>query len=410
MNTKKHSFPKNKIKIVLAEKIHAAAEETFREAGYQVTTIPNALGEEQLIKELSDAHVIGVRSRTHIRARHFGNAKRLLAIGCYSVGTDQVDLDAATTAGVAVFNAPHSSTRSVAELTLGNIFSLARRSADKSAKMHLGKWEKAVSGAIEVRNKTVGVIGYGHIGQQVGLLAEALGLNVLFYDVVKKLPLGRAQHVESLEELLQNVDFVTLHVPGGEPTKRLIGSEQIRLMRKGSFLLNLSRGSVVDIDALVGALKSGHLAGAALDVFPEEPEQGSAPFESELVGLENVILTPHIGGSTEEAQRNIGIEVATSLIDYLDLGSTEGAVNFPCIHLPLFPSSHRILYIHQNLPGALSEVTKIISEVGANINSQFLSTHRDIGYLIMDLDRELSEEVKEKISVLPKAIKTRILY
>jgi D-3-phosphoglycerate dehydrogenase len=407
---KKYSFPKNKIKIVLTEKIHAAAEATFREAGYNVTCIPNALGEEELQRELADAHVIGVRSRTHIRARHLENAKRLLAIGCFTVGTDQVELDAATSHGVAVFNAPHSSTRSVAELTLGNILSLARRSADKSAKMHNGKWEKSVSGAIEVRDKTVGVVGYGHIGQQVGLLAEALGLNVLFYDIVKKLPLGRAKHVDSLEELLPQVDFLTLHVPGGSDTYGMIGAKQLKLMKKGSCLLNLSRGKVVVIEDLVRALRERHLSGAALDVFPEEPEQGNAPFQSDLLGLENVILTPHIGGSTEEAQRNIGAEVAVSLIDYLDIGSTEGAVNFPNVHLPLFEKSHRILYIHQNQPGALSEVTQIIYDVGANIDAQFLSTYRDIGYLIMDIDRELSDEVKAKISVLSKAIKTRILY
>lgn len=408
--SKKHSFPKNKIKIALLEKIHPAAEETFREAGYTVESIPNALVNGELKQLLSDVHVVGVRSRTHIRAPQFGDAKRLLSIGCFSVGTDQVDLDAATSAGVVVFNAPYSSTRSVAELTIGNMLSLARRSSEKSAKMHKGVWEKSVSGAIELRDKTVGIVGYGHIGQQVGLLCEALGLNVLFYDTVKKLPLGRARHVETLPELLSQVDFLTTHVPGGPATKHLISKKELAMLKPGSYLLNLSRGSVVDIKALADALKQKHLFGAALDVFPEEPEQSVSEFQSELLGLENVILTPHIGGSTEEAQRNIGKEVANSLIDYLDSGSTEGAVNFPSVNLPLYPEAHRVLYIHQNVPGALSEVTQIIYGLGANIDSQYLSTYRDIGYLIMDINKELSEEVRAKISVLPRAIKTRILF
>ncbi len=406
---KKYSFPKEKIKIALLEKIHPAAEQTFKDAGYQVESVPNALAKGELKALLADTHVVGVRSRTHIRAEQFKDAKRLLAIGCFSVGTDQVDLDAAARAGVAVFNAPYSSTRSVAELTLGNMLTLARRSAEKSAKMHQGIWEKSVSGAIEVRDKTVGIIGYGHIGKQVGLLAEAIGLNVLFYDIVKKLPLGRARPVDSLEELMPEVDFLTLHVPGGEGTANLIGREELKRMKPGSYLLNLSRGAVVDIAALCDALKSKHLSGAALDVYPEEPEQGKAEFKSELLGLENVILTPHIGGSTEEAQNNIGIEVATALIEFLDLGSTDGAVNLPRCNLPLLPDTHRILYIHQNVPGALSEVTNIISNVGANIESQYLSTYKDVGYLIMDINSELSEEVKEQIEVSPRAIKTRIL-
>jgi len=408
--SKKHSFPKNKIKIALLEKIHPAAEECFREAGYNVRAVPDALGDGELKELLSDIHVVGVRSRTKISKDHLADAKRLLAIGCFSVGTDQVDLDAATTAGVCVFNAPYSSTRSVAELTIGNMISLARRAAEKSSQMHHGLWEKSAAGAIEIRNKTIGVIGYGHIGQQVGLLAEAFGLNVKFFDVVKKLPLGRAQPAESLDELLGEVDFVTLHVPGGVSTSKLIGKKELSKMKVGSYLLNLSRGQVVDIAALIEALKAKHLAGAALDVYPEEPEQGKAKFVSELCGLENVILTPHIGGSTEEAQHNIGVEVATALIQYLDTGSTEGAVNFPAIQLPLSPDSHRILYIHQNVPGALSEVTKIIFETGVNIDAQSLNTYKDIGYLIMDVNSALSEEVKKKISILPRAIKTRILF
>ncbi len=408
--TKKTSFPKNKIKIALLEKIHPAAEECFREAGYKVQSIPDALGDGELDKLLSDIHVIGVRSRTKIRKPQLSVAKRLLAVGCFTVGTDQVDLDAATSAGVVVFNAPHSSTRSVAELTVGNMISLARRSAEMSAQMHRGEWEKSAAGAIEIRNKTVGVVGYGHIGQQVGLLAESLGLNVKFYDIVKKLPLGRAQPTETLEELLVGSDFVTLHVPGGSATANLITKKRLSQMKVGSYLLNLSRGQVVDIGALADALKTKYLAGAALDVFPDEPEQSKAKFQSDLCGVPNVILTPHIGGSTSEAQNNIGIEVATALVQYLDTGATEGTVNFPAGRLPLSPGAHRILYIHQNVPGALSEVTKIIFETGFNIEAQYLNTYKDIGYLIMDVNSAISESVKEKISVLPRAIKTRILF
>ena len=407
---KRYSFPKDKIKVLLLEKIHPESAQCFLESGYQATLLPNALDERELGEALEDVHILGVRSRTQVKEIHLKSAKRLLAVGCFSVGTDQVELDAATRAGVAVFNAPHSSTRSVAELALGNILALARRLGDKSMKMHQGQWEKAVSGAVEVRDKTLGIIGYGHIGQQVGLLGEALGMNVLFYDVIKKLPLGRAKAAEDLEHLLSQADFVTLHVPGGEPTKELIAAEELSQMKKGGFLLNLSRGAVVSIPALVMALREGHLAGASLDVFPTEPAQGNAEFISELRGLENVILTPHIGGSTEEAQRNIGREVATSLINYLDLGSTEGAVNFPQVHLPAFPKSHRLLYIHQNVPGALSEVTQVIYGLGANIDSQFLGTYNEIGYLIMDINNEISDEVRAKISVLSKCIRTRILY
>lgn len=407
---KRFSFPKEKIKIALLEKIHPAAVQCFEEAGYHAELLPNAVNDDDLMELIADVHLIGVRSRSKIRPEHLEHAKRLLAVGCFSVGTDQVSLDAATSCGVPVFNAPHSSTRSVAELALGNILCLARRVSDKSAKIHGGTWDKAVSGAIEVRNKTVGIIGYGHIGQQVGLLAESLGLNVLFFDIIKKLPLGRARAVESVRELLGASDFVTLHVPGGSDTKNLIGREEIAQMKKGSYLLNLSRGTVVDITALAAALREKKLAGAALDVFPEEPEAGTGPFETELAGCENVILTPHIGGSTEEAQHNIGREVATSLINFVDTGSTEGAVNFPSIHLPTFPSSHRILNIHKNLPGALSDVNKVISDLGANIDAQYLSTVRDVGYLIMDINKDVSEEVNARVSVLPKSIKTRILY
>lgn len=404
------SYPKSKIRVVLVEKVHPSAAETFREAGYEVESIPNALDGDDLRRVIADAHVLGVRSRTKVRAEHLALARRLLAVGCFSVGTDQVELDAATTQGVPVFNAPYSSTRSVAELALCNVLNLARRVPHRSQRMHEGCWEKSVEGSVEVRDKTLGIIGYGHIGQQVGLLGEVLGMDVLFYDVVKKLPLGRARPVARMRDLLEAADYVTLHVPGGASTRNLIGADHLRTMRKGAALINLSRGSVVDLDALREALSSGHISGAALDVFPEEPAEGRAAWASPLQSLDNVVLTPHIGGSTEEAQRNIGREVAVSLIGYLDSGATQGAVNFPNISLPAFPQAHRILNIHRNVPGVLSEINHVIAEVGANIDAQYLSTYKDIGYLIMDVSRGLSDEVKSRIAALPQSVRTRILY
>lgn len=405
-----HSFPKSKIRVVLVEKVHASAAETFREAGYEVESVPGALEGDELRDVIASAHVLGVRSRTKVRAEHLAHARRLLAIGCFTVGTDQVELDAATTQGVPVFNAPYSSTRSVAELAVCNVLNLARRVPARSQHMHQGRWEKTVAGSVEVRDKTIGIIGYGHIGQQVGLLAEVLGMNVLFYDVVKKLPLGRARPVAHMTDVLKAADFVTLHVPGGASTRNLIGESELHTMRRGTCLINLSRGSVVDLDALRRALDGGHLAGAALDVFPEEPSENNATFASPLQDMDNVVLTPHIGGSTEEAQRNIGSEVASSLIGFLDSGATQGAVNFPGISLPAFPHAHRILNIHRNVPGALSEINGVIARVGANIDAQYLSTWRDIGYLIMDVSRELSEEVKQRLAALPHNIRTRVLY
>lgn len=404
------SYPKSKIKVVLVEKIHPSAVETFRDAGYEVETISHALDDDELCHVISTAHILGVRSQTRVHAEHLTLARRLFAVGCFTVGTDQVALDAATSQGVPVFNAPHSSTRSVAELAIGNVLGLARRIAERSHRMHDGRWEKSVAGTVEVRDKTLGIIGYGHIGQQVGLLGEVLGMDVLFYDVVKKLPLGRARAMSNMREVLEKSDFVTLHVPGGASTRNLIGKSQLASMKRGSFLINLSRGGVVDIGSLCQALSSGQIAGAALDVYPKEPCEATAEFDSPLRGLANVILTPHIGGSTEEAQFNIGREVAGSLVSFLDSGATQGAVNFPVVSLPPFPDAHRILNVHRNVPGVLSAINRIIAEVGANINAQYLSTFKDIGYLIMDVSRELSDEVKNRIRALPESVRTRILY
>lgn len=408
--TQEFSYPKHKIQIVLIEKIHDAAAQSLKDAGYSVNIIHKALEGEELHQAIADAHIIGVRSRTKIRAAELQHAKRLLAVGCFTVGTDQVELDAATSLGVPVFNAPHSSTRSVAELTIGNVIMLARRAADKSHKMHLNTWDKNISGAEEVRGKTIGLIGYGHIGQQVSILAEAFGMEVVFYDVLKKLPLGRAKALPSLQALLEQSDFVSLHVPGTPQTKNMIGKKEFSQMKPGRYFLNLSRGNVVDIEALKNALRDGTLAGAALDVFPEEPTPTVADYDAGFSDLENVILTPHIGGNTEEAQKNIALEVAETLRGFIDHGSTEGAVNFPVVRMPPLPESHRILNIHRNVPGALVEINRIVSEVGANIEAQQLSTHKDVGYLVMDINKDLSEEVKRKIAALPISIRTRILY
>jgi D-3-phosphoglycerate dehydrogenase len=403
------SFPRARIRITLLENAHPAAAEALRERGYTVEVFPRALEGQELCDVVAASHVLGVRSRTKVRLDHLEHGKRLLAIGCFTVGTDQVAIGDAARLGIPVFNAPHASTRSVAELTLGGVIALARRLGDKSGALHQHHWDKSLAGAHEVRGRTIGIIGYGHIGQQVGLLAEAFGMRVLFYDIVKKLPLGLARPVE-LDALLEEAHFVTLHVPETPRTVQMIGRAQLARMRRGSYLLNLSRGRVVDVDALREALARGHLAGAALDVFPTEPAPQLADFDAGFDGLPNVILTPHVGGNTEEAQRNIGLEVAHALGEFIDRGATEGAVNFPHVNLPAMPGTHRILNIHHNVPGVLAAVNHIVSEVGANIDAQQLATSKDIGYLVMDVNRELSDEVHSRIAALPMSVRTRILY
>ncbi len=404
------SFPRERIRITLLENIHPAARETLEEAGYMVELIPRALEGDELNAAVAASHLLGVRSRTKIRAPQLAHAGKLLAIGCFSVGTDQVAIGDAAQAGVPVFNAPHASTRSVAELTMGHVVALARRIGEKNLKLHRGEWDKSLAGAHEVRGRTLGIVGYGHIGQQVGILAEAFGMRVIFHDIQKKLPLGLNRPVSSLDALLDEADFVSLHVPDTPRTRGMIGPSQLERMKAGSYVINLSRGSVVDVEALRTALRSTHIAGAALDVFPTEPAPTNATFDVGFTDFPNVILTPHIGGNTEEAQRNIGIEVANSFIGFIDRGSTEGAVNFPNVNLPEIPDTHRILNIHRNVPGALAEVNRIVSEVGANIEAQQLATTRDIGYLVMDVNKELSDEVNSRIAALPMSVRTRILY
>lgn len=398
------------MKIFLAEGIHEDGARRFEEAGYSVQRRKHALSDQELREILPEAHIVGIRSKTEIRADTLSLAKNLLGVGCFCIGTNQVDVESALSSGIPVFNAPFSNTRSVAELTMAEIVMLARRAVHKNSLLHSGKWEKSADGCFEVRNKTLGVIGYGHIGPQVGILAEAFGMRVFFYDIASKLPLGNAARLESMEELLRSVDFVSLHVPETPSTRGIIGAKQLALMKQGSYLLNLSRGSQVVIPALAEAVKSGHLAGAALDVFPVEPASNDEEFISELCGLPNVILTPHIGGSTNEAQKNIGIEVADTLIKFIETGSTAGAVNFPQVQPPVVGESHRLLHIHKNVPGVLKEVNSVVAKVGANIISQYLNTLGEVGYLIMDVDKDLSAVVRDEIRQLSTTIRVRLLY
>ena len=410
MTAQTTSFPKERIKILLLENIHPSAIELFRADGVTVETVPGALKEDELAARLEDVRVLGIRSKTRITEKVLERAPHLLTLGCFCIGTNQVDLLAASRRGVAVFNAPFSNTRSVAEMVLAEVVMLARQLGDRSSEVHSGRWRKVAAGCYEVRGKTLGIVGYGHIGSQIGVLAEAIGMRVLFFDIATKLPMGNNAVAPTLEELLGRSDFVTLHVPETPQTQGMIGTAELAAMRRGSYLINASRGMVVDIPALAGALRSGHLAGAAIDVYPEEPERDSDGFVSELRGLGNVVLTPHIGGSTVEAQANIGREVATSLLRYVNTGASTGAVNFPQVEVPPTPGTHRILNVHRNVPGVLRDINRIVSDVGANIRTQVLATDADIGYLVMDLDHDVSRHVKQAVAELSTSIRTRILY
>lgn len=398
------------LRVLLLENIHPFAHLVFEEAGITVEAIPRALQDDELIDKLSGFQMIGIRSKTQLTRKVIEAAKdKLVAIGAFCIGTNQIDLDAAKEHGIPVFNAPFSNTRSVAELVIAEIVALSRQLGDRSMAAHRGEWQKAAKGANEVRGKTVGIIGYGHIGSQVGVLAEAFGLSVLSHDIRTTLPLGNVRRAAGLDELLAESDFVTLHVPETPQTKNMIGPREIGLMKKGSYLLNLSRGTVVDIPALAGALRSGHLAGAAIDVFPEEPASNNDAFTSELQGLPNVLLTPHIGGSTEEAQANIGREVSTALTALASTGSTAGSVNFPIIDAHPIPGAHRVTNVHRNVPGVLRDINRIVSERNANILAQTLATDPVLGYLVMDLDKEVAADVGADIAALSASLKTRIL-
>jgi D-3-phosphoglycerate dehydrogenase len=443
----KTSFPKDKIRVSLLEGVHPRAAELLSAEGFQVRTFPKALSGAELRDAADGAHVVGIRSKTRLdnafleaAAAHSGSAGgRLLAVGCFCIGTEQVDATAARAHGVPVFNSPFSNTRSVAELTIGQVIALSRRMTDRNALLHKGVWDKSAAGSSEVRGKTLGIVGYGHIGSQVSVLGEAMGMRVIYHDVVPRLPMGNAKATRTLDELLGEADVVTLHVPGDASTLGppcLMSGARLAKMRPGSIFINNARGGVVDIPALATAIKSGHIAGAALDVFPREPSGKDEPFASELLGLGNVILTPHVAGSTQEAQEAIGVDVATKLARFINNGSTTGAVNVPEVELPSqspdphneprpsgsgLPQTparpHRILHFHRNVPGVLSRMHGLIAALGGNITGEYLRTTQDIGYVVVDIDpvgaldaSVTSDEIARRLREIPETIRVRVLW
>ncbi|ABI70419.1 MULTISPECIES: phosphoglycerate dehydrogenase [Shewanella] len=407
----KHSLDKDKIKILLLEGVHQTAVDVLERAGYTNIEYHKAsLGEEALLASIKDAHFVGLRSRTQLTAEVLHHAEKLVAIGCFCIGTNQVDLASAEKLGIPVFNAPFSNTRSVAELVIGEIIMLMRGIPQRNAMSHRGGWLKSANGSVEVRGKTLGVIGYGHIGTQLGILAETLGMRVIFFDIEDKLPLGNASQVHSMDKLLAQADVVSLHVPETPQTKDMFAKAEFAQMRQGSFFINASRGTVVDIEDLANALKSEHLAGAAIDVFPVEPKSNDDEFISPLRGLDNVLLTPHIGGSTAEAQENIGVEVAGKLVKYSDNGSTLSAVNFPEVSLAQHSGTSRLLHIHQNRPGVLIKINQAFSEKGINIAAQYLQTTAEIGYVVMEVDSDQAEEALVELKSIEGTIRARVLF
>jgi D-3-phosphoglycerate dehydrogenase / 2-oxoglutarate reductase len=414
----KTSFPKAQIEIVLLEGTHHAGTDELIGEGFSVRTHAGALEGDALIDEIKRAHIVGIRSKTQITEDIINQCDRLLSIGCFCAGTNQVDLDAAATKGLAVFNSPFSNTRSVAELTISEIIALHRKLTHRSHTLHEGRWEKSAAGSHEVRGKTLGIIGYGHIGSQISILAEAMGMRVLFYDTISKLPLGNASSASSLDELLKASDVVTIHVPDTEITRTMIGKDQIAKMKPGSYLINNARGSIVDLDALADAVRSGHIAGSAVDVFPEEPSRSGETFTSPLQGLDNVIMTPHVGGSTIEAQEAISLDIANKLTKFINLGTTTGAVNVPQVDLPdqhaqhvgEGPRPHRILNIHRNVPGVLKKIHEAAASMNINISGQYLQTNPQIGYLVLDADPSNAAELYEHISTIEESIRTRMLW
>lgn len=405
------SYPKEKIKILLLENISETAARQFINSGYSsVKRVTGALSEAELIKEIRDVHLLGIRSKTQITSNVLKAASKLQAIGCFCIGVNQVDLNAATDAGVAVFNAPYSNTRSVAELVIGASIMLVRKIIDKNRAAHEGRWMKDASGSHELRGKTIGIIGYGNIGSQVSVLAEALGMKVIFYDTETKLPLGNATDARTLKDLLQQSDVVTLHVPELTTTRNLINKNNIKHFKKGAILINYARGEVVDLSALKKAILAGDIGGAAIDVFPVEPEKNGDVFQTDLQNLPNVLLTPHIGGSTQEAQSHIGVDVSGKLFNYLEKGITLGSHTVPALALPPQEGAHRILHIHHNVPGVLSQINSALGKAKINILGQYLKTNDRIGYVVLDIDKNLSRNAIDLLKKVPETIKTRILY
>lgn len=411
VNTNKTSYPKDKIKILMLENISDAAIKVFKDAGYaDIKKISGALSEEQLINEIKQVHMVGIRSKTQITEKVLQHAEKLQAIGCFCIGTNQVNLQAARKKGIVVFNAPYSNTRSVAELVIGASIILIRKILDKNKAAHEGQWNKDAKGSFEIRGKTLGIIGYGNIGSQVSILAESLGMKVIFYDNVTKLPLGNASSRKTLKEVVSKADVITLHIPETQQTKNLINKTLLKHFKKGSILINFARGEVVDLDALATSLTGGHLSGAAIDVFPVEPEKNGDPFSSPLQHIPNVLLTPHVGGSTEEAQHNIGEDVSAKLLQYLEMGATTGSHTVPEISLPPQEGTHRILHIHTNVPGVLSEINTTLSENKINVLGQYLKTNDAIGYVVLDIDKKLSKNAVELLRKVKGSLKVRLLY
>lgn len=407
----KTSLDKSKIKVLLLEGVHQSAVDNFQNAGYSnIERLTTSLSEEDLIEKIRDAHFIGIRSRTQLNERVLSAAERLVAIGCFCIGTNQVDLPAALKLGIPVFNAPYSNTRSVAELVLAETIMMLRGIPEKNARAHDGGWLKSASNSFEARGKTLGIVGYGSIGAQLSVLAESVGLNVIYYDTITKLGMGNARQVGSLQELMARADIVTLHVPETRSTTWMIGRDELALMKQGSYLINASRGKVVDIEALAQVLESGKLLGAAIDVFPIEPKGNDEEFVSPLRKFDNVILTPHIGGSTVEAQENIGVEVSEKLITFSDNGTTITSVNFPEVALPSHPDKHRLLHIHANVPGVLSEINRVLGNEGINISAQFLQTNEEVGYVVIDVDKAYGEQALNALREVNHTLRTRVLY
>jgi D-3-phosphoglycerate dehydrogenase len=403
------SYPKNRIKVVLLENPDARAAELFRQEGYQVEEVKGALDEDELVARIEGVSILGIRSKTNVTQRVLDAANRLIGIGAFCIGTNQIDLPGAMRKGVAVFNAPFSNTRSVVELTLAELIVLARRIPEKNPKMHQGEWDKSASGSFEIRGKTLGIIGYGNIGSQLSVVAEAVGMKVVYYDMAEKLQLGNALKAQTLEELLRQSDIVTLHIDGRPENQDFFGAKEFALMKKGALFINNARGHVVDVPALAEALRSGHLGGAAIDVFPHEPKTNAESFESELRGLPNVLLTPHIGGSTAEAQRNIAEFVPERIMQYINTGNTQQSVNFPNILLPMQPG-HRLIHIHANVPGVLARINNVLAQHHVNILGQYLKTNELVGYVITDIDRKYDQDVIQALREVEHTIKFRVLY
>ncbi|HSP12899.1 MAG TPA: phosphoglycerate dehydrogenase [Salegentibacter sp.] len=404
------SYPKNRINVLLLENVHQDAVDIMKKEGYNVSVHPGAMDEEELAEKIKDVSVIGIRSKTHLTKKVLDNANRLIGVGAFCIGTNQIDLEECLKKGIAVFNAPFSNTRSVVELAIGEIILLMRNLPDKMKLMHDGRWEKSANNSFEIRGKKLGIIGYGNIGAQLSVVAESIGFDVYYYDIEEKLPLGNVTKCNSLKELLETVDIVTLHVDGRKENLNMIGKEEFSQMNDGVIFLNLSRGHVVDIQALKESIESGKVMGAGIDVFPKEPKTNNEEFESELRGLPNVILTPHIGGSTLEAQENIGNFVPGKIIEYINTGSTTNSVNFPNLQLPVLKNAHRLIHIHRNVPGILADINRILADHDINIVGQYLKTNETVGYVITDIDKEYDKAVIKDLKGLKGTIRFRVLY